>query len=529
MKINKKILMCLALAPATMLAACNGGGNSSSDDRSEMAALAGTYDIKMWVSEVAGVAESFQSQVAAFNEKYKEEGVVINASIEGVTEKDSATKMLTDVEAGADIFCFAQDQFARCVQGGALGQLGKKAAEFVKENNTEGSVKAVTSGDAYYAYPLTADNGYYMYYDKSVIKDTSHLTSLEKLVEDCEKAERNFAMETNTSAWYLASFFFGTGCKTDWTTDSDGKFTGVDDTFNSKEGLIAMRGMQRLVKSPYYVSSSAESEFSAGTRAAILVSGTWSYSKVVTALGEENVGCVELPSFTIDGKSYHMGSFSGYKLMGVKPQSEAKRSAVLNKLAQYLTGEECQKARFDSFSWGPSNKVVANSDAVKSNPALSALAKQNEYAVLQGQIHGSWWDIAKVLGDVAKSASLDDTAALQAGLDKYKSSIDGLFQMSAAEKRAFTVVGEFATPPVDNFTAWSTDIEMTESPTNTWTSAPITLAEGDKLKVRQGKSWDVSFGKGTENYVVSADEAGKKKVQFVGDENGGTVTLLDAE
>ncbi len=523
MKINKKILMCLALAPATLLASC--AGEQEED-------LSGTYDIKMWVSETTGVKELFKSQIDAFNEANADKGIVINATIEGVTEGDSATNMLTDVSAGADIFCFAQDQFARCVQGGALGRLGNKAAQFVKDNNTEGSANAVKSGDAYYAYPLTADNGYFMYYDKRVITDESHLGNLEQLVKDCEEAGKNFSMETNTSAWYLASFFFGTGCKSEWTTDNKGKFTGVSDTFNSDAGLVAMRGMQHLVKSNNYVSASNAADLNAATPSAIVVSGTWDWNNAVAAIGEENIGCAELPSFTVDGKSYHMGSYSGYKLMGIKPQSNAKRSSALNKLVQYLTGEECQKARFETFGWGPSNSALIDSDAVKSNVALSALSKQDDYAVSQGQIHGSWWDIAKVLGDVAKSAGLDDKVALQTGLDQYKASIDALFTMTPEEKRAFTVIGKFATAPADDYAEWASDLAMTEDPTNTWTSPAITLTEGDQFKVRQGKSWDVSFGDATtesKNYEITAATAGKKKIQFVGDENGGTITLIDAE
>ena len=34
-------------------------------------------------------------------------------------------------------------------------------------------------------------------------------------------------------------------------------------------------------------------------------------------------------------------------------------------------------------------------------------AKQGEYGIPQGQIHGSWWDIAKVLGAEAKAAADD--------------------------------------------------------------------------------------------------------------------------
>ena len=127
-----------------------------------------TYDIKIWVAEAA--KDLTEKQIADFNAN-NEFGFKFNATIEAVSEADAATQMITDVEAGGDIYCFAQDQFARLVQAGALDALGKKASETVIANNDAGTVAAATSGEQLYAYPLTADNGYFMYYDKSVIPD----------------------------------------------------------------------------------------------------------------------------------------------------------------------------------------------------------------------------------------------------------------------------------------------------------------------------------------------------------------------
>ena len=103
-------------------------------------------------------------------------------------------KFAVIIDAGADIFCFAQDQFARGVQGGALAILGKAAAATVQESNSAGSVAAVTAGDELYAYPLTADNGYFMYYDKTVIQESS-VGSLEAIIADCVAADKNFSFE----------------------------------------------------------------------------------------------------------------------------------------------------------------------------------------------------------------------------------------------------------------------------------------------------------------------------------------------
>ena len=80
--------------------------------------------------------------------------------------------------------------------------------------------------------------------------------------------------------------------------------------------------------------------------------------------------------------------------------------------------------RYTCFEWGPSNLNVQASDAVQSNASLAALLKQSEYGQPQGQIHGSWWDIAKVLGADARNATSEGD--LQTALDNYTATIHGL-------------------------------------------------------------------------------------------------------
>ena len=64
--------------------------------------LEGTYDITLWVSEKEGVADQFQEQIAAFCAAHP--GIIINASIEGVTEADAGSKVVADVASAPDIF-----------------------------------------------------------------------------------------------------------------------------------------------------------------------------------------------------------------------------------------------------------------------------------------------------------------------------------------------------------------------------------------------------------------------------------------
>ena len=508
MKMSKILSLLLV---AVMLVAALASCNQPAEEPNPAEGLEGTYEITMWVSEKEGVADQFKAQIAAFEAAYP--GIKINAQIEGVTEADAGSKVVADVASAPDIYCFAQDQLARLVQAAALAKPGKSAAETIKANNDAGSVAAATVAGELYAYPMTSDNGYYIYYDKSIITNPDDLQSM---INDCVKAGKKFRFGLE-NAWYTASFFFATGCVSNWTMDAEGNFNAVDDTFNSDKGLAAMKGMQMLAQSSCY-----DSNNDIFTDAAVIVTGIWNAEAAEEHFGA-NFAAADLPSFTVDGQTYHLGSYTGNKLMGVKPQTDAKRAAVLSLLAQYLTGEECQNQRYESFQWGPSNKAAQQSEAVQANPSLAALAEQNAYGQPQGQIHGAWWDIAKVLGADAKNAKSD--ADLKAALESYRAAIDGLFQMTEEEKNAWSVIGSLCN------TNWDTDLPMTKVADNTWESDVLALEVGNELKVRQGASWDVNFGvngePGGANIVV--ETAGNYKVQLVYDGTTAQVNLIPVE
>ena len=521
---KKIIALLLALVMVLGLAACGEtpapvetqapteGGNETPTEGSNENPLAGTYDIIMWVSESDGMTALTQEMIDAFEAAYP--GIVINAQIEGVSEADAGSKVIADVASAPDIYCFAQDQLARLVQAAALAPIGGDVAELIKTQNDGGSVAAASVAGTLYAYPMTSDNGYYMYYDTSIISEED-AESLEAVIAACEanNVKFRYALE---NAWYTASFFFATGCHSNWSMNEAGEFTSVDDTFNSEAGLAAMKGMQMLAQSPAY-----DSNADIFTDAGVVITGIWNANAAAEHFGE-NLGATDLPSFTVDGNTYHIGSYTGNKLMGVKPQTDGNKGAVLSLLAQFLTNEECQLKRYELAQWGPSNLAAQASEAVQANASLAALAKQNAYGQPQGQIHGSWWDIAKLLGAQAKAATSDED--LQAALNDYTATIEGLFQMTEEQKNAWGVIGGICG------TSWDTDFAMTEVEPGVYMSDVLELKAGEEFKVRQGASWDVNFGVefNGANIVVEAD--GKYQVKLVWDgAQGGTVTLVPAE
>ena len=215
-------------------------------------------------------------------------------------------------------------------------------------------------------------------------------------------------MEIN-SGWYQTAFFFGTGCQLTYDTDDTGAFTACNVDYASDKGLVALKEMIELAESGAFTNGSAVGE---ATNLGAIVDGTWDSSAAKELLGD-NYACAKLPTFTgSDGQTYQMSGFGGFKLLGVKPQTDEKKLAACDALAYYLAGEAVQIARYDAVGWGPSNLKAQQSDAVKADEALTALAEQLVNTIPQGQYPDGYWQLGTSLGDSIISgeikASLSD-------------------------------------------------------------------------------------------------------------------------
>jgi arabinogalactan oligomer/maltooligosaccharide transport system substrate-binding protein len=391
----KKILT-LVLAFALALTMCG-------------AAFAEGYsgDLKVWVADAA--LDFTIAQIDAFkaaNPEYAN----MNVTVEAVGEGDAASKVITDVAAAADIFGFAQDQLARMVAAGAVEVVEPGNAETVKAENDAGAVSAVTMGDEMYAYPMTSDNGYFLYYDKSVVTDPS---TMEQILADCEAAGKSFYMELN-SGWYQTAFFFGAGCTLTYDSDNEGNLTKCNVDYASENGLKAFKSLIKVAASPAFVNGSSISN---ATNVGAIVDGTWD-SEAAKELFGDNYAAAKLP--TVDG--YQMSGFGGFKMLGVKPQTEEDKLAACDALAAWLCSGDVQLARYEALGWGPSNLAAQQSDAVKNDAALSALADQLQYTIPQGQYPGDYWSLATGLGDRVIADEFDnaDDDALMAALTEFQ-------------------------------------------------------------------------------------------------------------
>lgn len=388
---NMKKTLCLLTAILTCLVS--------------VAACAETIELKIWAAQtdqalVQELCDEFAAQRPENEWKFTY-GVV--------GEADAQARYLEDPSAAADVFSYPDDQIIALVKGDALYEVTRNLDTIVAENSA-GSINAASYNGVLYGYPMTSDNGYFLYYDKSVLTEED-VQTLDGLLAAAEKAGKKFNMDI-ANGWYLSSFFLGAGCQL--TLDENGK--QICD-FNNEKGLAAAEAIRAMCEHPAFLAGNQDLlQGGIGDTICAGICGTWISSAVKERLGDNYAAC-KLPTFTCNGEQVQMGSFLGCKIMGVNTQTAHPVEAM--ELAEYLTNEQSQLRRFEALGYGPSNVKAAASEAVAAEPALAALAAQSDYAISQ-HVLTPFWTPAEAFGqELATHSGRDlqemlDQLALQA-------------------------------------------------------------------------------------------------------------------
>ncbi len=326
------------------------------------------------------------------------------------SESNCKDVLLGDLENGADVFAFADDQVAALAAAGGLDPI--ENADEIRAANLRAAVEAASVGDVLYAYPLTADNGYFLYYNQSYFSEED-LRSLDRMLEIAADAGRLVTMDWS-SAWYVYAFFGNTGLEVGLNEDGLTNYCTWNSTEGEITGVDVAQAMLSIAASPGFASRT-DTEFLEGVRNGSViagVSGVWNAMAVQEAWGE-SAGAVKLPTYTCRGRQVQMASFSGCKLIGVNAYSRNPQWAA--RLAEWITNEENQRLRFQLRGQGPSNISAAESAEVQASPAIAALLAQSEFSQLQ-RVGGKFWDpVAEFAGNCARG-NLSGTP-LQAQLD----------------------------------------------------------------------------------------------------------------
>lgn len=370
-----------------------------------LVACGGTKDVekekitlKVWGAQEA--QDFLKERTDAFIAEHSDMDITIELGVVG--EPDARDLVLQDLDAAADVFAFPNDQITDLLDAGALYEITKNKDKIISEN-VEGSVDAATVDGKLYAYPMTADNGYFMYYDKSVYSEED-VKSLDKMVEIAEASDKKVFFDV-ANGWYIASFFLGAGNTIE--LDADGNQV-VD--FNNDKGLLAGNYIRKFTQSKAFIGGDdSVLQGGMGDTIAAGVSGTWNAGAMQDKLGA-NYAATKLPTMNLDGTQAQMSSFGGYKLMGVKTSTKHPLEAMM--LAEFLTSEESQILRFETRELGPSNIKAASHSAVLENVALAALAAQSEFAASQQNVLGGYWGPAEAFGTAMVDNSTEDMQTL---------------------------------------------------------------------------------------------------------------------
>lgn len=409
---RKKLLsafLCLAMS-TTLLAGC---GSSGGSDKTGNNGSNGKVSLKVWAAEEDQTLT--KDLIEKFEKANPDQKFDITVGVESeATAKDT---ILADPEAAPDVFAFANDQIVDLVKAGVLQEV--QDTETISNENVESSVESATVDGKLYAYPFSADNGYFLFYDKNVISEED-VKNWDTLLKSADAAKKKVGMVL-ASGWYLSGFYYGAGFTTELNEDGSTTIDWNGTSADGVKGTDVTQSILDIAKNPAFfpvTDGDSTNQISSGKLAAI-VSGTWDAVTASKQFGDGYAATI-LPTYTCAGEKIQMADAAGFKMMGVSKNSSQVGWAM--ELAKYLTNEESQQARFEEREIGPSNIKVGETAEVAENKAIAAVTEQNATAGVVQQAGGNFWDPAKSFGEILAQGNKDGKD-LQKMLDNLVSAV----------------------------------------------------------------------------------------------------------
>ena len=370
--------------------------NKPTSEKVELTIWAGKEDRDY----IKKVSENF------INEHKSEADITIKHT--DLVEGECRSNLLGDVLKGADVYTTTDGDISAIAAGGAADPI--EDAETVKVENLEAASNAVTVNNTMYGYPITADNGYFLYYNKKYL-NSNDVKSLEKILSVAAKNNKKFAMDW-TSGWYLYSFYGQTGLKVGLNRDGVTNYCDWDSKNKSIKGIDVAKALIKIGKNKGFENTTDWLGGIKKGKVIACVSGIWDEVAIKKMYGK-NYAAAKLPTYNCNGKKVQMSTYFGYKMLGVNPYSKNKEWA--HKFARYISNEENQKLRFEMRGQGPSNINAGKSDEVKKSQAVQAILEQSKWSELQ-RLGGNFWTPSTKLGTAFANDSVKGD--LQKYLDK---------------------------------------------------------------------------------------------------------------
>lgn len=401
MKKNSILCTLMCLVSLGSLASCGSNASESTDSaepdptpaKKEKLVLSGAEDQKTFVM---GKANEYL-KAEKLDSKYE-----LTYTAHGEDKIDSEVNDWT-AETAPDLYSFSCDKSTPLAAAGALATVPEEYANKLKTTLSENAYASATFNGDLVGYAYTASNGYFTYYDSSlpgidaIVHDNkagSIVDNIEDWVDFCEKNNKKFVYNLK-EAFYTVGALTTFGASWNVEYNRDGSVKKVTSDFATEKGLKAAKMMLKIMSSDAVVYTQ---DAPGVNNVAFCVNGAWALSNDnegnKSAYTYPKVKTTTLPNATVDGEKKHIRSFAGTKLYGVNPSKsngKAERLNVLHGIANYLTSDDVQSARFDESQQAPSSKAVSATDKVKSNAAISALTNQSADGIAQANLPGNIW------------------------------------------------------------------------------------------------------------------------------------------
>lgn len=401
MKKNSILCTLMCLVSLGSLASCGPKTSESTDSakpdptpaKKETLVLSGAEDQRTFVMGKAN--EYLKAQ--KLDSKYE-----LTYTAHGEDKIDSEVADWT-AETAPDLYSFSCDKSTPLAAAGALATVPDEYADKLKTTLSETAYASATFNGELVGYAYTASNGYFTYYDSSleginaIVHDNKAgaiVDNIEDWLKYCEDHGKKLAYNLK-EAFYTVGALTTFGASFNVEYNRDGAVKNVTSDFATEKGLKAAKMMLKIMKSPALVYTQ---DAPGVNDVAFCVNGAWALSPDSegnqSAYTAEKVKTTTLPNATEGGETKHIRSFAGTKLYGVNPSKsngKAERLNTLHGIANYLTSDDVQSARFDESQQAPSSKKVSAMDKVKSNAAVSALANQSADGLAQANLPGNIW------------------------------------------------------------------------------------------------------------------------------------------
>lgn len=402
---KRKFLACLLTVclVITLLTGCGSKMTAGTENNSqEVNKEEGTSQdgegitLKIWCSEeTMGLVDAM---CQAFSKKYQGTAK-FNFVYEPMQEGEAIKSMLKDIDNAPDVFTFT-DSPSALVAAGAVSPVPN--TDEISKANDAGAVETATINDVLYAYPMTADNGYYLYYNKAVLSEAD-VATMDGILEKAAESGTKMTMDMS-SGWYMYSFFGQTDLKVTLSDNGLSNVCNWNDTTTSIKGVDVANAIMNITANTAFLNTDDKGLVEGAKNGTVSagISGVWLATALEEAWGD-NLAATKLPTYTYTGGQMQMGSFAGYKMVGVNAYSQNQEWA--HKLAEWLTNEENQMKRFEVHGLGPSNNIAAASEKVQASVPLQGLMAQAPYADLQ-RLGSNYWNPVSEFGLMMASRDL---------------------------------------------------------------------------------------------------------------------------